>query len=367
MTDHNDRTEVLVRLPDKANLYHLSKLLTGLCGLHRERTIRLRSGSSAQVKMLGSSLELEVMASGTTCRVAVDLHDRSDIWDSELLQHCDVYFKRGYFQSDVDHLAASVRDKVKPYGLNYACRGPGLNRFLSTTLVGTFAGPLFQACRGKRGELIQRSGIVRKFMAMPCYQSFELSPRVLVDPIILFQTRLWEQDETWPDNAEQINCERVELVRCLRRRFGKQFVGGLIPTPLAVKHYPDAITDQPTKKSAYVAMTRRALIAIYTRGLNHSTAFKLPEFLAGSKAIVASGLRHQTPQPLRDGTHYLQFTTPQQCADRCAELLSDPDRTVALRTAGHEYYRANIAPGPHTENLLSKLPTVAGHKARQKN
>ena len=55
----------------------------------------------------------------------------------------------------------------------------------------------------------------RQLFALPSPSAFEHLPSEPAEPLILFQTRLWEPNATDSD-AEQINVERVELVRTLR-------------------------------------------------------------------------------------------------------------------------------------------------------
>jgi hypothetical protein len=346
--------KIVVHLPPHANLQHASKVLSGLCGLQQLGEAKVQIGAAQWAMDHGAMLALEI-EDGTQCRkVVIDLHDRSDLLDIASLDRCHVYFKRSFYVPDLVSLAASQASKVLPFGLNYPCRAFGVTAKVLSHLLRSSCSWRLRAVLGNQAVVRERIHLLRAFTTTPDARAFEVSPREAVDPVILFQTRLWEQHETEPDDAAQLNDLRANVVRALRRAFGKQFLGGVVPTPLARRRFPDCVTTEHSHKSRYVALSRRALIAVYTRGLNHSTAFKLPEYLAGSKAIVAEGLRNQTPIPLENGIHFLSFSSPEECVERCADLLRDRERADEMRALGHTYYRRDVEPRTHVRTLLDR-------------
>src|SRR5439155_9045955 len=125
---------------------------------------------------------------------------------------------------------------------------------------------------------------LRALFGCPDTICYELPPEAPVTSGIFFQTRLWQPDST-SDDAEQINLERVTLVRALREAFGTAFIGGMIPTEYAARCFPDTLTTHPTDRWSYIDLNKRSLIGIYARGLHGSIAFKMAEYLAASKCI----------------------------------------------------------------------------------
>ena len=65
------------------------------------------------------------------------------------------------------------------------------------------------------------------------------------------------------------------MVRALKAAFGDRFVGGLMATPLALERYPHDVTPHSSKYAEYLAVKKRCLVSVYTRGVEHSLAFKL--------------------------------------------------------------------------------------------
>jgi hypothetical protein len=101
-------------------------------------------------------------------------------------------------------------------------------------------------------------------------------------------------------------------------------------------------------------MSKPASIGISTRGLHHSTPFKLGEYLASSKAIVSEPIRHQLYVPLREGVNYLNFSGPDECVAQCALLLNDSARTARMREANRRYYIEQAEPSAAVANCIER-------------
>jgi hypothetical protein len=147
---------------------------------------------------------------------------------------------------------------------------------------------------------------------------------------------------------------RVAVIRALKRAFGYQFVGGLLPTALAQKNYPELLTDNAVSPKAYLCKSRTSLIGIYTRGLHHSLAFKLGEYLANSKCIITEPLRHELPVPMQQQRNYLDFSSADDCVARCQQLLTNPQYAADMRIANWQYYCAEVQPAARMLKCLER-------------
>jgi hypothetical protein len=342
------------------DLYHASKVYTGLLGLARLDRIRLRMVRSDEHGLDPLVVALGVDAGETDRRVAVDLSDRSNSFNRDLLGRCDVYFKRSFHRPDVDALPEDLKGRILPFGLNYGCRGHGVTARALRALGPGHPWHLLRMGLLEKERSRDYFNGLKQFLRLPAIEAYEMPPDEAAEPVVLFQTRLWEPGELSSAEQSEINEGRVALVRALRRAFGGRFWGGLVPTPYALRHFADAVTNRPTGRRAYVTQSRRAMVGVYTRGLHHSLAFKLPEYLASSKAVVADGLRNELPAPLREGVHYLGFRDPSECVEQCARLLDDPDRTASMRRANYRYYRAEVEPVAHLRRCLDRLREEGG-------
>ncbi len=129
------------------------------------------------------------------------------------------------------------------------------------------------------------------------------------------------------------------MLRALREEFGHRLVGGVVPNDYARVNYPDLISRIPSRHRQYISSAKRPAIAIYSRGLFGSIAFKMPEYLAASKCIVSDPIRNLLPAPL---THVLQYSSVDECVARCQEALSDRELMRYQRECSWSYYNKHV-------------------------
>jgi hypothetical protein len=335
---------VTVYISPDHDLYHTSLLLTGLCALEGSDAITLTyrepRGDDRWLTADAIVVCLDI-AGDRACRIAIDLRDGEGV-SRPILDYVDRYLKRAFFPPELDLLPADLADKIGPYGLNFGMRTPRSTRRLLAAIGWSLA---------RRG----RAGVskLRQFLWTPGPAAFEQGPDTPVEAKVAFQTRLWTSGDVPPDEVEPLNTGRVAMVRALKRAFGDRFVGGLMATPLALAQYPDDVTPHSSKYVDYLAQKKRCLISVYTRGVEHSLAFKLGETLAASQCLVSVPLRYSLPSPLVAGTHYLPFETPDECVAACEALLTSPERARAMRYANREYYASEVAPAAHVGKIIA--------------
>ncbi|SRR5579875_185813 len=346
-------TQVTCFIDASQNLYALSKLHTGLCLLAAEGEIGLRFAAPPEGRRFCCAEGLAALSiqtdSGEERLAAFDVYDRADVFGRPLLERCDLYFKRSYRAAEIARLPVALKEKIVAFGMNYACRAPG-------KYVPAVAGPLLQKVRrAVAGGAAAVKDALLQVLMIPRYRQFELEPSVALRLEIVFQTRVWTQADCSTEPIEPLNESRVALVRALRKHFPRHFRGGLIPTKLARERYPDALTVEPTRPAAYLNASRESLIGISTHGLHHSTPFKLPEYLAGSKCVVSEPLRNELPEAPEDGREILWFRGVDECLAKCEELLRWPEKAREMRQAAWKHYREHIAPAAHLRKCLGQV------------
>ncbi len=149
---------------------------------------------------------------------------------------------------------------------------------------------------------------------------------------------------------------RAACVRALRSAFGPMFTGGFSHTEFARKYYPDALASNSamTSKRRYLALLREHPICVATTGLHQSIGWKMGEYVALSKAVIAEKLHFEVPGPFADGINYLGFTTPEECVDKVQELVGSPDRRASLMQANRSYFETWLRPAALVWNSLAK-------------
>ena len=338
--------QIVVFVGPDHDLIHTSLVLTGFCALANRRaiTLRYRRPTGDDGWLIGDPIVVCFDLEGPKpLRVAIDLRDGEGI-SQPIIDRVQWYFKRAFYRPELDRLPREYAEKILPFGFNFGCRS------LASTLrlLCTIGWPL--ALGGRRN--LDR---LRQFLSTPSWEVFEQGPDAAVEPRVVFQTRLWTAAEVPPDEVDPLNTDRVAMVRALRGAFGDRFIGGLVPTPLALERYPGDVTPHSSKYAEYLALKKRCLIQVYTRGVEHSLAFKLGETFAASLCLVSVPLRYELPLPIEEGRHYLPFDTPAECIDACRRLIDDPAQARAMRHANHEYYVREVEPGAHVARVLARL------------
>jgi len=340
---------VEVELPSGPSLTHLGYALTGLVALARAGRLELSVGSAvpdAHPLVLRCRID---DGRGGDRLLALDMLDHGSEWDVAALDRADLYLKRSFHRPDVDRLGTARASRVEPFGMSFLCRSAASTAWLLRHALLPELGALV---RGR--WLPGRLGEYRDLLASPTVAGFEVPPEVKAPSRVAFQTRVWTAEELGPE-SDALNEERVATVRALRHAFGARFEGGLVPTPLARARWPEEISRAPTRRAEHLRWMHGALVAVYTRGLHHSTAFKLPEYLAASRCVVAEPVRNALPRPLVPGRDLVEFHTPEECVARCDEVLGSRELQDRLRRGAWEYWRSEGRPDVRMERCLDRL------------
>jgi len=335
---------------------HISQVFAGLDDLQGMSEVSMRFSDSAPPAYcvdLPHILVIDVASAkhSRAMRVCLDLRDQADIV-LEALVEADLYLKRTYVVKRVAALNAAARAKVRPFGLNFACRG---NR--PTQRIRQAGNRIALSPRSAsswwdtaRGILTTSAGRFKNSrhasMSTPLKRSaYELTAASLAEPRVTFFTRVWAQQdapESDPVFLDAINDNRAEIIRALREALGDRFVGGLTASELAHARYPDCVVESDTSKLSYLKAMQEGLIGIATTGLHQSTGWKIAEYIAASRCVVSEPLTSCLPDPLREGKNLLTFRSPSECVIACQRLLSDPELANSMRRHNAAYYRQRL-------------------------
>jgi hypothetical protein len=339
---------IYVKVYADAHPNHLAYLYAGLCDLAYSGKIRLdfafpwskmaKRPAYGDVTLHVSVMHLERKKEVT---LVFDMHDKSDKFIYQRLEQCDIYFKRSYYQPDIDRLDVRWRKKVLPFGLCFPCRSSHEKAIFRRALGNLVARP-GKSIRSFLLNTVDILYLIRQWYQSPgsrdFAQLFSNKKRA-----IIFQTQVYAPSET-SDEVRSLNDFRVETIRMLKRRFGDQFHGGLLPSPYARTNYPDCIAVSNTKRMQYIRMLKASAVGVYTRGLHHSTAWKMGEYLAAGMCVVGEPPRNQLPRPLVPGKNYLPCTTPEECVTACEKLMQDDNLLEEMSRANWEYWLTEVEP-----------------------
>ena len=340
------------------NLFYLSHVYSGLFLLDDQGIARVTFDlppASHRAVLKPATLWAEVFNSRTRehRNIVFDMYDASDAFAGDSLEQCDLYFKRSYYSPDVWRLSPKLQAKVMPFGLNFPCQTPRLMRLLAVLLPSWMLKSLRAPVETFRA--LRSNSITMLLTENPRLSAFEHPPDCPLRRAVHFETRVFSQNDLGADSTDAVNRPRLELARLLKEEFGSSFDGGIVRTPYARQSYPAELSPHSNpRRASYVARSKQILIGVYTRGLHHSVAFKLAEYLAGSKCIVSEPIRNQLPTPLVAGRNYLEFSSPQECVERCRQILDGQELANQMRRDNWEYYQREVRPDRHVANCLER-------------
>jgi hypothetical protein len=353
---------------------HIEQLNTGFLALHKSGLIRLSQRSSDQPfpnstvqhlqKVGGSQLTAVLNAK---LRVHYDCHDAVEL-NERMLEECDFYFKRSYSQQYVDALPRH-RGKVFPLGLCYRVLPNAADwRSVKRALLGARGTAKLAALIAAldAGNWLKYNPRLRDLQALP---DPELPPRVL------FLANAYDPYDA-PGRSKQkieeitaLNDTRARCIETLRKELGSRFLGGFMHNPYSVRNYGRLVVEDNrlTRKRNYIRLLRSFPICVATSGLHGSIGWKFAEYVALSKAIVSEKLNYQVPGGLEAGRNYLQFVSPEQCAEQCLRLAQDRELRNSLMINNALYYQSHLRPDVLVLNSLLQALSVSGAQPHRLN
>ncbi|WP_343763113.1 glycosyltransferase [Gangjinia marincola] len=299
--------------------------------------------------------ELKHLQTGKCVKFATDLYDFSDSFSAFALEHCDIIFKRNFEQAHVDELPQQYRRKIKKLGLTFGVhshekydqRKFKWGMYLSNLNVNLkfdreFVSRLARTVRlqKKHWDFIQKGRYIEQF------ETYHRSS----ENTIMFQTRCFPIDEQ--KDVQEIHEQRYRITKLLRKTFPDNFKGGFIPSPLALKKFPDAISNVPSEPLEYIAALKNARIVIYTRGLAKSPAWKMAEYLSQGKVIIAERLTAELPVPLQNEKEVLFFDSDEELIHQIYRVLKDEQLADALSNNARMYFENYIHPKKSVRRII---------------
>ena len=329
-----------------SKLPHVSQIITGFHYLGKEQEYDIILANKTKKPADAPELPAAVELLYRNKKIIYDLDDGYQHLDGMryLLCDCDYYFKRSYSDEKNAALLAEFSDKIFPLGFNYHVSYEG--------------NPINQDPPAGIKQMIKKL-IGFKSASYFTPEVFEKkSPKKNSTPRILFYTRLWPSKEN-----EYINTMRIEIIRILRKKFGKAFSGGIQYSLLARSLCPDLILPpNKTNKSAYLKKLHDSDICIGSMGLHESIGWKTGEYVAASKAIVNEKLRYSVPGNFAEGKNYLSFESAEECIQAIERLMSDPELLEAMKANNHAYYNAFLKPDVLVRNTLRAVDSLIGEE-----
>jgi hypothetical protein len=347
---------------------HLRQLYTGLSLLHRQGFIRLsqrlrrtpiRYDRDAPHLRDAGHAHLDLVLDGAI-RLHFDTHDSQELALGEL-DECDFYFKRSCSPQLVSTLPAPQQRKVLALGLNYCVVPDGIDLLAAGRSLRAA-----QIIRAKLSACRQALALPSPFGHDPRLSSMEQGVDFDAEPRVLFFVAAYDpydgaaKDEDKINERISINETRASCIRALRDALGDRFTGGFVPSAYALQHYAELVADaDATLPSHYFAAVRTHPICVATTGLHGSIGWKLAEYVAFARAIVAEKLVYRVPGDFESGRNYLEFASPDECAAAALRLAEDHDLRQRLMSNNASYYQRHLRPDSLVKNAIETALSLA--------
>jgi len=330
-----------------------SKILSGLSALRRKGHLSLRFIPNVRCPKMRDELVLWTVRdkddSGPARRLVIDLLDTSEFICPVGLNYADVYFKRDLMLGPLELLPVHLRKRVRPFGLNNICYDA---RSWPDWLAASAVRARMTAATDLRSAVNGFIEAVRLFTVIPGRNAFIARPEEQKRPFVLFQTRVWPPQRSGLD-LEPLNRERVRLAMTLGSALGERFVGGIVGDEFARTQYPEAVVRKSVRQLEYAALTRSALVGVYSRGVHGSLAYKLSEYMAAGCCMVVEPWEHILDVPLESGVHYLPYHSAESCVAACETLLADKTLAAEMSRRNADYYLRYLLPERQVERILA--------------
>lgn len=367
-----DKITVKIFTPQELN--HSSYIQTGLFELEHEGFLKTRVKLSiakrlGTVRIIDSKInetnqphpktsfyQLINPRTGKIINFATDLYDASYSFSKYALEHCDFVFKRNHETQYIQKLPERYQKKIFPLGLTFGTNSKYsqsrykifISLLLSNLIISAKVDHyFFRRIWRSYTEQIRHWKDTKNVNSI---DSLEALSKITGDTI-LFQTRCFPIENG--DDAKQIHQQRYDITLLLRNSFKNKFIGGLIPSALVNEKYSDALSNLPSDPISYLNMVKKAKIGVYTRGLAHSPAWKMAEYLSQGKVIIAEKLTAELAFPLIDGKEVLFFENNEDLIDKINLALNNEELASKLSQNARKYFEDVVHPKQNMKRIIN--------------
>lgn len=317
---------------------HSSQIYTGFGLLEQKGLVKLRFKKGRHFRPLRGIVVAEI---DKRYNVVYDLADNPLTVMDDYYPQCDVYFKRMAQEGMM-----SQYPKIRPLGFNYGVFHH-TDHFIKRALLTGNREAILKAILSKN-KLIAKALNIKLVATSSDLKEMEALPLHSEHPKIIFMARLWNDatgDPVKDKERKEINQQRIDIVRSMRQEFGDAFIGGIEDGPLAQERCADLILlKDAAKKGSYINTLKGASICIATPGLEASVGFKMAEYICLSKAIVTTPVNCIVPGQFKEGEHYLEYETADQCLEQTRRLMNDAALRSRMMENNHRYYQEYLRP-----------------------
>jgi hypothetical protein len=309
------------------------------------------------IDSLALLLEVRESRSGRRRTILIDLNDNTRFSVPEAVSWYDRIVKRSFSSPYIGKLPVDIQGKVAPYGINFNCGSPSvpvLRLFSAHHLMRVQAVGKPKAGKQRlwwQHELRFLLYLLGRSNLSLYERDFEGSPNDSTKHGIFFLTRLFESNGS-ADGLTTFSRERIELVKALKKGFGRRFHGGIVKNRISERYCDKELLFPKVSRRQFTRILREADIAVCTLGVGKSTPWKLGEAIAAARCIVSEPLFFELPAPLEESIHIRTYRTIEDCLKMCEELIRDRKTMRQMKEQAWCYYHLHVKADRLMERIL---------------
>jgi glycosyltransferase involved in cell wall biosynthesis len=172
---------------------------------------------------------------------------------------------------------------------------------------------------------------------------------------IFFAGALWKKEQ-------ETNRFRANYIRACKRLKGVEFEGGFAPRSRNdIDGFEDLTMERNVPMASYLLKLKESATVFNTPVILDCHGWKLGEFMAMGKAMVATPVKNRLPVPLVHGVNVHAVLGEEDEIFEALELLtSDDGYRQKIEDNIHAYYEAYVSPQKSIEILLQKAGVHCG-------
>jgi hypothetical protein len=338
-----------------------SQVYAGLFDLQRDGRAKVKLSTQffhpELIDSTSLALSVKDVDTGYQFSILIDLNDNCNFARPDAIDWFDVVVKRSFYPPLIEKLPESIRYKIIPYGINYNCGSSEVPILHLYTYHHLLRLRLLGANKTKSKFCLQHQLRFLFFLGKNNLslneEDFIGSPSSPTNHKIFFITRLFIRNGELTDYSNK----RIELVKALKKEFGKQFHGGIIKNQISERYCPKELLCTKITRREFTKTLKESDIAICTLGVGQSNPWKLGEAMAAARCIVSEPLLFRLPTPLKEDLNIKTFNTVHECLSSCESLIMDTKKIRYMKDNNWYYYQKYIK----ANNLLESIIVNSFH------
>lgn len=330
--------------------------------------LRFRHGRNAPVpheQRKWKSTLFEVASQGKTRVAVIDIFDRYDSLNPEVLETVDQYFKFNFNEDHIKKKSSAYQDKIFPTGFYFPVRnGRRTNsyEYMKRFLAGFHArkGVGLKARLSDAGYSLREYKLLENKHGHLDYYTENLRGQKEDLYDLFWNVNYWSPklDKSYGSIA---NCnQRVAMMKIIER-LGMEHSAykvsvGFFDNADANRDYPRYVMKPTLPTREYLQVVARSKLSIVSRGLSDCFSWRMGEHMAMGKFALTERPLNQTYVPLSEGKDVVYFENDLSDLDhKLVYYLHHDEERQAIANRSKQYFDKYCRPEVQIKYMINNL------------